>query len=143
MYRDVTYVNAVIYGAGWSPQYGNFDVRAQRDAGRMLRPPRRGRRRRDAPLLDACDGRGGSDAVRAADLRDDGGGLAASGARPEGDAGEPELGEEARSQAQVRGLDDAPRLPMEQHASRRRGPEPGREGVEEGHAARTAGGKSQ
>ena len=28
----------------------------------------------------------------------------------------------------------------EQHASRRRGPDPGGEGVEEGHAARTAGG---
>jgi len=28
-----------------------------------------------------------------------------------------DLGEEARGQAQVRGLDDAPRLPVEQHAS--------------------------
>src|SRR5262249_31099622 len=44
------------------------------------------------------------------------------------------------AQAHVRGLDDAPRLPVEQHASRRRGPDPGGEGVEEGHAARTAGG---
>lgn len=62
------------------------------------------------------------------------------GARPEGDSVKPGLGEEARSQAQVRGLDDAPRLLVEQHASRRRGPDPGGEGVEEIHAARTAGG---
>ena len=52
----------------------------------------------------------------------------------------PVVAEEARSQAQVRGLDDPPRLPVEQHASRRRGPDPGGEGVEEGHAARTPGG---
>jgi dihydrofolate reductase len=38
-------------------------------------------------------------------------------ARPEGDTIESGLGEEARSQAQVRGLDDAPRFPVEQHAS--------------------------
>ncbi len=37
-------------------------------------------------------------------------------------------------------VDEAPRLPVEQHASRRRGPDPGGEGVEEGDAARTAGG---
>src|SRR5262249_38100653 len=82
----------------------------------------------------------GRDAIRAPDLRADGGRLAPSGARPEGDTIESGLGEEARSQAQVRGLDDAPRFPVEQHASRRRGPDPGGEGVEEGHAARTAGG---
>src|SRR5262245_29816566 len=99
-----------------------------------------GRQRRDALILDARDGRGRSDALRAPDLRADGGRLAPGGARPEGDTVEPGLGEEARSQAQVRGLDDPPRLPVEQHASRRRGPDPGGEGVEEGHAARTAGG---
>ena len=33
-----------------------------------------------------------------------------------------------------------PRLPVAQHASCRRGPDPGGEGVEEGHAARIAGG---
>jgi hypothetical protein len=44
------------------------------------------------------------------------------------------------SQAQVRGLDDAPRLQAEQHPSRRRGLDPSGEGVEEGHAAPTAGG---
>src|SRR5262249_58596358 len=104
---------------------------------------RRGRKRRDAPLLDAGDGRRGSDARRAPDVRADGGSLAPSGARPEGDTVEPGLGEEARRQAQVRGLDDAPRLPVEQHASRRRGPDPAGEGVEEGHAARTAGGQPQ
>src|SRR5215831_15615394 len=124
-----------------SKRHGAFDLRAQRDAGRVLRPPRNGRQRRDAPLLDARDGRGGSDALRPPDLRTDGGRMAPSGARSEGDTVEPGLGEEARSQAQVRGLDDAPRLPVEQHASRRRGPDPSGEGVEEGHAARTAGGK--
>ena len=31
-------------------------------------------------------------------------------------------------------------FPWSQHASRRRGPDPGGEGVEEGHAARSAGG---
>src|SRR5690349_9690660 len=91
-------------------------------------------------LLDARDGRGGSDALWAPDLRADGGRLASSSARPEGDTVEPKLGEEARSQTQVRGLDDAPRLLVEQHASRQRGPGTGGEGVEEGHAARTAGG---
>src|SRR5579859_7241963 len=95
-------------------RHGAFNLRTQRDAGRMLRPPRRGRRRGDAPLLDAPDGRGGSDALRAPDLRTDGGRLAPSGARPEGKTLGPELGEEARSQAQVRGLDEAPRLPVEQ-----------------------------
>src|SRR5436189_5938229 len=60
--------------------------------------------------------------------------LAPNGARPEGDIVEPGLGEEARSQAQVRGLDHAPRLPVEQHASRRRGPDPGGEGGEDRHA---------
>jgi dihydrofolate reductase len=38
------------------------------------------------------------------------------------------------------GLDDAPRLLVEQHASHRRGPDTGGKSVEEGHAARTAGG---
>ena len=37
------------------------------------------------------DGRGGSDALRAPDLRADGGSLASSGARPEGDTLEPGL----------------------------------------------------
>jgi hypothetical protein len=55
---------------------------AQRDAGRVLRPPRNGRRRRDAPLLDPRDGRGRSDALRAPDLGAYGGRLAP---RPEGD----------------------------------------------------------
>ena len=59
----------------------------------MLRPPRRGRKRRDASLLDARDGRGGSDALWAPDLRADGGRLASSSARPEGDTVEPKLGE--------------------------------------------------
>ena len=54
-----------------------------------MRPPRNGRQRRDAPLLDASDGRGGSDALRAPDLRADRGRLAPSGARPEGDTVEP------------------------------------------------------
>ena len=36
--------------------------------------------------------------------------------------------------------DDAPRLPVEQHASRRRRSDPGGESVEGGNAARTAGG---
>src|SRR5262249_59961323 len=98
---------------------GAVDLRAQGDAGRVLRPPRRGRRRRDASLLDARYGRSGSDALRAPDLRADGGRLAPSGARPEGDAIEPGLGEEARSQAQVRGLDDAPRFPLSHHVSYR------------------------
>src|SRR6516162_7782783 len=91
-----------------SQRHGAFDLRTQRDAGRVLRPPRNGRQRRDAPLLDARDGRGGSDALRAPDLRADGERVAASGARPEGDTVEPGVGEEARSQAQIRGLDDAP-----------------------------------
>jgi hypothetical protein len=43
------------------------------------------RQRRDAPLLDPRDGRGGSDALRAPDLRAYGRRLAPSGARPEGD----------------------------------------------------------
>src|SRR4029077_5983195 len=74
-----------ICSLGESQRHGAFDLRAQRDAGRVLRPPRNGRQRRDAPLLDARDGRGGSDALRAPDLRADGGRLAPSGARPEGD----------------------------------------------------------
>jgi dihydrofolate reductase len=61
---------------GESQRHGALDLRAQRDAGRVLRPPRNGRQRRDAPLLDARDGRGGSDALRAPDLRADGGRLA-------------------------------------------------------------------
>src|SRR5215472_19161217 len=64
---------AAIGSLGESQHHGAFDLRAQRDAGRVLRPPRRGRRRRDAPLLDPLDGLGGRDAIRAPDLRADGG----------------------------------------------------------------------
>src|SRR5215813_7965248 len=65
-----------ICSLGESQRHGALDLRSQRFVLRMRRPPRRGRQRRDAPLLDARDGRGGSDALRAPDLRADGGRLA-------------------------------------------------------------------
>ena len=65
-----------ICSLGGNQRHGAFDLRTQRDPGRLLRSPRNGRRRRDAPRLDARDGRGGSDALRAPDIRADGGRLA-------------------------------------------------------------------
>ena len=108
--------------------HGPPDLRAQRDAGRVLRPSRGDRGRRAARLLHAADGRSRGDAVRAHHLRADGERLAGGGARREGAARDAGVGAQAGGQAEVRRVGLAPRLPVEQHLPRRGGPARGRDG---------------
>src|SRR5688572_21782645 len=112
---------------GLDSPYGTLDLQPQRHPGRLRRPPRGNRRRRDARLLHPPHGRGRGDAVGPRHLRDDGELLA--GGRPrrrEGAAGAARVGGQAGGQAEVRGVVDAKGLPVDQQPPHRRRPAYGR-----------------